>query len=177
MTSEAEAEITMGDEKARDEKDGRDKVWVLMGTVKFCMLTTLEGEDLRARPMSAHIDRDANAIYFLTDVDSHKDEDIARNPSVGLAFADVSGQKYVSVSGRAEVSNDRHKIAELWSVWAKAWWSGPHDARVRVLKVNPKDAHFWDSPGTVTSYVKMLAAAVSDARPAVGDSGTVRLQP
>ena len=160
-----------------DEKDAIDKVWGLMGSVKFCMLSTLEGEYLRARPMSAHTDRVNNAIYFLTDIDSHKDDDIARNPSVGLAFADISGQKYVSVSGRAEVSNDRRKIEELWSVWAKAWWSGPHDARVRVLEVRPKDAHFWDSPGTVASYVKMLAAAVSDARPAVGESGTVRLQP
>jgi general stress protein 26 len=166
----------MGDDKDAIDKDAIDKVWRLMDKVKFCMLSTLEGEDVRARPMSAHVDRDANAIYFLTDVDSHKDADIARNASVGLAFADVSGQKYVSVSGRAEVSDDRRKIEELWSVWAKAWWSGPHDARVRVLKVRPKDAHFWDSPGTVASYVRMLAAAVSDVRPAVGESGTVRLQ-
>lgn len=152
-----------------------DKVWRLMDKVGFCMLSTLEGDDIRARPMSAHIDRDEGVIYFLTDANSAKDDDVERNPHVGLAFADISGQKYVSVSGRATVSDDRAKIRELWSTWAKAWWSGPDDPAVRILKVAPKDAHYWDSPGTVVSYVKMLAAAVSDARPAVGDSGTVRL--
>ena len=34
-----------------------------------------------------------------------------------------------------------------------------------LLKVDPQDAHFWDSPGTVVSYVKMLAAAATGTRP------------
>jgi len=44
-----------------------------------------------------------------------------------------------------------------------------------VLKVTLKDAQFWDSPGTVVSYVKMLAAAVTNARPDVGTSAKVEL--
>ena len=40
---------------------------------------------LRARPMSAYGERIENAIYFLTDVASHKDEEIARFPNVCLA--------------------------------------------------------------------------------------------
>ncbi len=49
------------------------------------------------------------------------------------------------------------------------------DPAIRVLKITPKDAQYWDSPGTVVSYVKMLAAAVSDSRPEIGDSGKVRM--
>jgi general stress protein 26 len=155
--------------------DEADKVWRLIEKVGFCMLSTLEGDDIRARPMSAHVDRQRGVISFLTDADSHKDDDVARNPNVGLSFGDVSGQKYVSVSGRAAVSNDRGRIRERWSTWAKAWWDGPDDPAVRLLEVTPKDALYWDSPGTVVSTVKMLAAIVSDSRPAVGESGTVRL--
>jgi general stress protein 26 len=152
-----------------------DRVWTLMEKIGFCMLSTHEGEDIRARPMAAHFDRGEHAIYFLTDADSYKDEDIARNPNVGLAFADTGGQKYVSLSGRAAISNDRQKIRELWSTPAKAWWDSLDDLSIRVLKVTPKDAQYWDSPGTVVSYVKMLAAAVSDSRPAMGDNAKVNL--
>jgi len=152
-----------------------DRVWDLMSKIGFCMLSTREGDDIRARPMAAHTVREENAVYFLTDADSAKDGDVARDPHVGLAFADAGDQKYVSVSGTAEVSNDRAKIKELWSMWAKAWWDGPDDPAIRLLKVTPRDAQYWDSPGTVVSYVKMLAAAVSIARPVVGDNAKVSL--
>lgn len=98
-----------------------------------------------------------------------------RNPHVGLAFADASGQKYVSLTGTAEVSNDRQKIRDLWSTAAAAWWSSPDDPTIRVLKVGLKDAQYWDSPGTAMSYIKMAAAALTDTRPDVGRSAKVRM--
>ncbi|RWO40354.1 MAG: general stress protein [Mesorhizobium sp.] len=158
-----------------DGNSDLDRVWKLMDRIGFCMLATREGDDIRSRPMAAHVVRDENAIYFLSDVDSHKDDEIEAEPNVGLAFADSGGQKYVSVSGLAAVSNDRAKIRELWSTPAKAWWDSADDPSIRVLKVTPKDAQYWDSPGTVVSYVKMLAATVSDSRPEIGDTGKVRM--
>lgn len=152
-----------------------DRVWALMRKIGFCMLSTHDGEDIRARPMAAHLDREKNRIYFLTDAASHKDEEVTRRPQVGLAFADASGQKYVSVTGRAMVSNDRAKIRELWSTPAKAWWESPDDPSIRVLEVTPKDAQYWDSPGTIVSYIKMFAAVVSDTRPEIGDNAKVRM--
>ncbi|WP_411053743.1 pyridoxamine 5'-phosphate oxidase family protein, partial [Tritonibacter sp. SIMBA_163] len=65
------------------------------------MLATHDGSDIRSRPMSAYTKRHDGAVYFLTDVASHKDEEVARFPNVCLAFADTKGQKYVSVSGTA----------------------------------------------------------------------------
>jgi general stress protein 26 len=152
-----------------------DRVWKLIEKIGFCMLSTHDGEDIRARPMAAHVDRDEHAIYFLTDADSHKDEDVKGNPNVGLAFADASDQKYVSLTGHAEVSNDRRKITQLWSTPARAWWDSPNDPSIRVLKVTPKDAQYWDSPGTLVSYVKMLAAVMTDSRPDIGNSAKVNL--
>jgi general stress protein 26 len=153
-----------------------DHVWKLMKKIGFCMLSTRDGEDIRARPMSAYADRDANTVYFLTDVNGFKDDEIQRSPNVCLAFADASAQNYVSVTGRAEVTNDRAKIKELFSTPVKAWWKSPDDPAIRVLKVRLKDAQYWDSPGTVVSYVKMIAAAVSDnQKPAVGESAKVKL--
>lgn len=153
--------------------DESAKVWELAEKIGFCMLTTQSGADLRARPMSAYSEREDNAFYFLTDVASHKDEEIARHPNVCLAFADSKGQKYVSVSGTAEVQNDREKIRDLWATPAKAWWDNPDDPSIRTLKVTPSSAEYWDSPGTVVSYIKMAAAAVSSARPDMGDNAKV----
>ena len=62
-----------------------------------------------------YLERENNAIYFLTDARRHKDDEIARNPNVNLSFADAGDQKYVSVSGTAVVSNDRARIKQLFS--------------------------------------------------------------
>ncbi|WP_421578215.1 pyridoxamine 5'-phosphate oxidase family protein [Shinella sp. M31] len=159
---------------AQAEND-QDKVWELAKDIGFCMLTTQSGDELRARPMSADADREAHAFYFLTDAASHKDEEIASHPAVCLAFANPKGQKYLSVSGTAEMQNDRKKIKELFAIPAKAWWDSPDDPSIRLLKVTPSSAEYWDSPGTVVSYIKMAAAAVSNVRPVLGDSATVKL--
>ena len=161
----------MSNDNTRDQ----DRVWELMKKIGFAMLVTQDGGKLRARPMSAHLDRDNNAIFFLTDARRHKDDEIARNPAVNLSFADAGGQKYVSVTGTASVSNDRAKIKQMFTTPAKAWWGSAEDPNIRVLKITPDDAEFWDSPGTVISYVKMAAAAVSNTRPEIGDNRKVSM--
>ncbi len=104
-----------------------------------------------------------------------KDDEIARQPDVCLAFADSKGQKYVSVTGKAEVSSDRERIRDLWATPAKAWWDNAEDPSICVLKVTPSYAEFWDSPGTIVSYIKMAAAAMSSAKPDMGDNAKVRM--
>jgi general stress protein 26 len=157
------------------DDDEISKVWALVEKIGFCMLTTQRGGELRARPMSAHGEPIENAVYFLTDVASHKEEEVARHPDVCLAFAEPKGQKYVSISGKAEIVNDRDKIRDLWATPAKAWWDNADDPSVRVLKVTPTSAEYWDSPGTVVSYIKMMAAAVSSSRPDMGDNAKVEM--
>jgi general stress protein 26 len=152
-----------------------EKTWDLMKKIGFAMLVTHDGEKLRARPMAAYLDRDANTIFFLSDARRHKDEEIERNPNVNLSFADAGDMKFVSVSGTAAVSNDRAKIKELFSTPAKAWWDSAEDPNIRVLKFTPDEAEYWDSPGTVISYVKMAAAAVTGTRPDLGTNRKVAI--
>jgi general stress protein 26 len=161
----------MANDNARDV----DRAWELMKKIGFAMLVTHDGDKLRARPMRAYLEPENNAIYFLTDARRHKDEEIARNPGINLSFADASDQKYVSVTGTAAVSNDRAKIKQLFSMPAKAWWNSADDPNIRVLKITPDDAEFWDTPGSVISYVKMAAAAVAASRPEIGDNRKVAL--
>lgn len=152
-----------------------ERAWELMQKIGFAMLVTHDGDKLRARPMAAYVDRAADAVYFLSDARKHKDDEIARNPNVNLSFADAGQQKYVSVTGTASVSNDRARIKQLFTTAAKAWWDSAEDPNIRVLTFKPDDAEFWDSPGTVISYVKMATAAVTGSRPDLGTNRKVAI--
>jgi general stress protein 26 len=152
-----------------------DRVWELADRISVAMLASWDGQNPHSRPMSAHTTRDENAFYFLADKRHHKDDDIRKFPTVCLAFADVSDQKYVSITGEASVSNDRQKIKELWSPWAKAWWPSPDDPNICLLKVVPTQAEYWDTPGKVVSTVKMAVGAMTGARPDIGKNRKVAM--
>jgi len=154
-----------------------DRVWSLMTDVKIAMVITHNGrgDALRARPMAAHPDPEANAVYFLTDADTPKDAEIRRNDNLCLAFSDVKAQKFVSVTGRGEVSNDRDRIAKVWSSVDKAFWKDANDPAIRLLRVTPEDAEFWESHNFVVTSVKMIAAGVTGRRPDLGDNEKVHL--
>jgi len=138
-----------------------DRVWDLMESMRFCMLSNWDGTKLRSRPMGAFVRRGESAIYFFTDARSHKDDEICRHPQVWLAFADSHSQDYLSVSGAAEISSDRAKISELWSIPAKLWWKDPQDPNIRLLKVTPTEAEYWDSPGNLVSNFKVAFALLT----------------
>ena len=150
-------------------------VWELMEKIGTAMLVTWDGKSQRARPMSASVKPQEQAIYFLTDARREKVEQIEEYPNVLLTFADTGGQKYVALSGRATVSNDRNKIKSLWSPFAKAWWDSAEDPNIRVLRVDPVEAELWDSPGTLIATVKMLTAAATGARPDMGENRKVSM--
>lgn len=73
------------------------------------------------------------------------------------------------------MENDREKIRDLWSMPAKAWWDSADDPSIRILKFTPTSAEYWDSSGTVISYIKMAAAAVTNTRPDLGDNAEVEM--
>lgn len=92
-----------------------------------------------------------------------------------LAFADTSGNKYVSLTGEATVTNDRAKISELWTPDNKAFWDSKDDPDIRLITFAPDDAEVWDSPGMIVATVKMLTAAVTGAKVELGNNRKVTM--
>jgi general stress protein 26 len=162
-------------ESKKDHEAHIERVWELAEKIGTTMFVTWDGERQRARPLAANVRKDENAIHFLVDVHGAKDDQIKKFPIVTLAFADNGGSKYVSITGEAAVLNDRAKIKELWSPFAKAWWDSPEDPNIRVITVTPQDAELWDTPGKLITTVSMLAAAVTGGTPKVGDNAKVSL--
>ena len=152
-----------------------DRIWELMSDIDICMLMTWDGQRQDARPLSARPDREEHAIHFLVDVNGKKNAEIERFPEVGLTFSDKSNYKFVAISGTAKVTNDRAKIKALWNAADKAWWDNENDPDIRLLTVTPAQGELWDSPGKAVSTVKMMVAAVTGAKPDMGDNARVRL--
>ena len=159
----------------KEHDDHVERIWELAKRIGIAMFVTWDGKEQRARPLAATVEKDEGAIYFLTDISGQKDEQIAEFPHVSVSFADHKHSKFVALSGRAVVSNDRAKIKELWNPFAKAWWDSPEDPAIRVIKVMPQDAELWDSPGRIVTTISMLAAAVTGRAPKIGENAKVVL--
>jgi general stress protein 26 len=158
--------------------DQIDHVWKLAEKIGTCMLTTMSGTRLRSRPMHALPDRCADCLWFITDRRGAKDDEIKAAPDVCLAFADTSSNTYLSITGRAEIFQDVIKAKELWSNEAQDWWpKGPADPEVRVLRVIPDGAEYWDTRGnSVTVALKLASARISGRPPDLGENKKVQMR-
>ena len=128
-----------------------------MEQARFCMFSNWSGSTLHSRPMGAFVRRPEGALFFFTDARTHKDDEIARYPQVCLAFADPHGQTYVLVSGVAQTVRDRSKIEEFWALPATIWFKSPDNPNLRLLKVVPAEAEYWDAPGNLVRPQVLLA--------------------
>ena len=169
------AEIDLEHHADGEHEADVERAWALMEKVRFCMLSTWNGRKLHSRPMGAFISRQERTIYFFTDARAEKGEEIRRYPRVCLAFADIKGQKYVSVSGTAQISSDRKKLEELWSIPARVWWEKPDDSNVRLIKFTPEEAEYWDAPGNLVSNIRMVIALATGPHPDAGEHKKVAL--
>jgi general stress protein 26 len=156
-------------------EEATDRIWDLAKQIDVCMFITWDGEYQRARPLSARVHRDEDAIYFLVNDDSAKNEQLQQFPKVTLAWTDSSSYKYVTISGEAVLSNDRSKISELWEKTDEAWWDGADDPEIRLIAVTPHEGELWDSPGRIVATAKMVFAAITGATPDFGDNAKVTL--
>ena len=150
-----------------------DHVWKLIQDIPMALLVTHGGEGLDARPMGATSRPDEGRIYILANKGEDSDQQIQDDSDVALSFQ--KGVTYVVVHGRAQASDDRARIRELWNAFDKAWWDGPEDPRIRLLTITPTRAEYWESPGNLVAYADMLLAAATGRKPVTGEHAAVRL--
>ena len=150
-----------------------DRAWSVAQKTQTATLVTVDGVKPIARPMSAHVDKHSHTISFLTAVESRK---VNSDGESGVVFF-IDGNSYVSVTGTITVANDRERIRQLWTPFAKAWWTSAEDPAIRVLDVAPSEIEIWDGPNKLFAGALMLAAAVTGAKPKVGDHAKVPTTP
>lgn len=129
-------------------------------TCFFCTANTTD-QSSGARPMSVQQVDDAGHLWFLSADDSHKNQELTRDPAVRLFFQGSAHSDFLTLTGQVAVSRDRAKIKELWEPIVKNWFTeGIDDPRITVLEFIPSDGYYWDTKhGTAVAGAKMLIGA------------------
>lgn len=120
----------------------------LLGAFDTAMLVTrgLDGGP-RARPMAiAGQDTEQALLYLASRADDQKLDEIGRCPDVAVTMQ--GPDKYMSITGRAEIRRDSSLAAELWSPSMKLWFpDGPADEALSLIVVTLLRGEYWDRGG------------------------------
>lgn len=119
----------------------------LIRDVPVAMLTTAMSDGtLRSRPMATQrAPFDGELLWFFTDIESGKVHEIQGDVHVNVSYADSASQRFVSISGRAEIVQDRRRADELWHPELQNWFpKGPDDPHLALLRVRVMVAEYWD---------------------------------
>lgn len=119
----------------------------LAARIKTCFFCTeiRAGKAFKSRPMALkEIDEEGN-IFFLSDRFSKKNAELSHDPMVQLIFVDHITSDFLSLSGKAKVFYDKHKIKELWDQQMNVWLSGTDsNPRISIIQVRPLWCQYWD---------------------------------
>lgn len=157
--------------------EAKEKVKKLAESIDFTMfITDLKSEPFHTVPMSTkEVDEEGN-IWFLSNKTSTHNKNIERENRAHLIYADKDSFEFLSIYGRASISTDRNRIKELYGSGDDAWFNGVDDPNITALKIEPDDAHYWDTKnGKVISLLKMLSGAITGNEPDLGEEGKLAL--
>lgn len=162
-----------------DDKNAEGKVLSeKIKGIRVAMLTTLDTENnsLYSRPMvTQDIDFDG-ALWFFTQVHTLK-VDEANNQPVNISYVSADENRYVSVSGVAELVRDQKKIEALWKPLHAIWFpGGKNDPELALLKVTVLSAEFWDGPSNKMTQIFKVATAFATGNPSMGANETLQFQ-
>lgn len=134
-------------------KDALEKLKEIAEAARICMFVThTDARPLPSRPMALQGVDENGMLYFFSAADSDKNREIKHDSYVELFFQNTGKSEYLSIYGKATISQDKEKIKELWSVWAKAWFQdGPEDPKLSLVSVHPEECQYWD-----TKHNKMI---------------------
>ncbi len=164
--------------KAITKEEGLIQIYDKIKGIKFAMLTSM-GEDglLRSRPMSTTEAQNDGQLWFFTYDETEKTEEISKQPEVNLAYADISNNTYVSISGRARVVHDRNKMEKLWTPALRAWFpKGLDQPGIALLAVSIEQAEFWDSSASkMVQLFQMAKAILTGAKANQGEHKEIKI--
>lgn len=156
-----------------------DKLKEMVDKIDIGMLCSKlsESDYPHAVPMSRQEVDDEGNIWFLFSSESETHENLQKNKKVSLLYADISNYNFLSINGTAEISEDAARIEKYWNKMVEAWFEkGKEDPRIRVLKVTPTEAHYWDNKtNKLVTFMKIAASVVSGQKLDIGREGSLEL--
>jgi general stress protein 26 len=158
-----------------------DELYQLIESIETAMLTTRRPDGrLVSRPMATQKRDPIADLWFVTDIESHKLEELEHDPHVNLAYFHTGSREWVSVSGMARISTDRERIRALYSPDWKVWFGrlddvrdgGPEDPRLALILVDADSVLYMKQEKPKPVVLFEVAKAALTGSPA--DFGEVR---
>lgn len=119
----------------------------LLQSFDTAMLATRQPDGtLRARPMAVARAQTNGDLWFVTAIDG-KVEEAINDPDVLATFQ--TRDRYLSVSGQAEVVGDQGLIDRVWRDEWRTWFpQGKEDPRLVLIHLRAREAEYWDESST-----------------------------
>lgn len=149
----------------------QEKLWGLIKPIKTAMMTTYGSKYITARPMAHVNDKFDGTLTYFTHITSEKVEEIARNPMIGLTYADHDKSTYLSITAQAILTQDKAEIDEHWNMFVSAWFpKGKNDPDIGLIKAQVIRAEYWDSTSsTMVQLYEIAKANLFDTVPDMGE--------
>jgi len=158
-----------------------DQLYELIDGIGTAMLTSrTKTGALVSRPMQTQARRPGTDLWFMTTITSGKIDELVAEPQVNLGYYKDGTREYVSVSGRAHVTQNKALIHELYKQDWKAWLGdeggdrdgGPDDPRIALIEVKAESAYYLkaNQPRLIALF-NVAKAMVTGKPPKVGDMG------
>ena len=138
------------------------------------MLMTMIGEEHSSRPLTVAA-VDGSRLEFLVDATTDWATAIrAGTATVHASISDTRANTYLSLDGTASMTLDADDIDRLWNAAASAYFDGPDDPALGVLRFEVAGGEYWDSPGgRIGTAIALVRAKLSDDPGAAGQHGAV----
>ena len=160
-----------------------DELYKLIDGIEIAMFTTRRADgQLVSRPMATQERVTGTDLWFVTDISSHKLDDLASDSHVNLAYYNTKSREWVSVAGTAQVTQDRNLIKELYKPDWKAWFGdnggaedgGPDDPRLALVLVEAQSVEYLvvTKPKPVVLF-EVAKAMITGTPPKVGEQRTL----
>jgi len=160
-----------------------DDLYDLIDGIEIAMLTTRRADGhLISRPMQTQEHTTGMDLWFMTNIESHKLDDLESDPHVNLAYYKDRSREWVSVSGLATITTDRKLVEALYKPDWKAWLGdeggardgSANDPRIALILVEAESVTYMKvtKPKPVVLF-EVARAMVTGSPPKVGDIRTV----
>ena len=155
-----------------------DDLYALIEGIEIAMFTTRRPDGrLVSRPMATQTQAEGTDLWFVTDIESNKLDELGFDPQVNLAYYKDGTREWVSVSGTAMVSQDRVAIHELYRPDWKVWFGdeggqrdgGPDDPRLALILVDVHSVSYMkvDKPKPLVLF-ELVKGMVTGTPPNIG---------
>lgn len=156
-----------------------DKLVEMVKDIDIAQFTTV-GEDgyLVSRPLSTNTANfDGSTIWFFTEVDTPKVEEIQRNSKANVTYSSHGDNTYVSFAGDARLNQNRGLIHSFWNDALKAFFpKGKDDPNLGLIEFIPRTAQYWDGPSSlIGKAVSFLVARVTGNDDVMGQNKLVEM--